>query len=146
VVSQKYVHPTPEAMELAFERLNAANEKAMASLPGSPKLMLQETDTDTTTDTGEELETEESDKSFKINRAGVAELVDARDLKSLGPQGLCGFDSRPPHQSFLTVTRTSPDPFPPASTGLGHDFGKRHSILPTVVPRFSPSGGHTFWF
>jgi integrase len=52
VVSQKYVHPTPEAMELAVERLNAANEKAMASLPGSPKL-IQETDTDTTTDTNE---------------------------------------------------------------------------------------------
>jgi len=35
VVSQKYIHPTPEAMERAFERLNAANEKAIASLPGS---------------------------------------------------------------------------------------------------------------
>lgn len=34
VVSQKYVHPTPEAMERAFDRLNAANEKALASLPG----------------------------------------------------------------------------------------------------------------
>jgi integrase len=34
VVSQKYVHPTPEATERAFERLNAANEKALASLPG----------------------------------------------------------------------------------------------------------------
>ena len=34
IVSQKYVHPTPEAMERAFERLNAANEKALASLPG----------------------------------------------------------------------------------------------------------------
>ena len=34
VVSQKYVHPTPETMERAFERLNAANEKALASLPG----------------------------------------------------------------------------------------------------------------
>jgi site-specific recombinase XerD len=33
-VSQKYVHPTPETMERAFERLNAANEKAMAALPG----------------------------------------------------------------------------------------------------------------
>ncbi len=33
VVSQKYVHPTPEAMERAFERLNAANEKALASRP-----------------------------------------------------------------------------------------------------------------
>ncbi len=29
--------------------------------------------------------------------AGVAELVDARDLKSLVPHGTCGFDSRPPH-------------------------------------------------
>lgn len=37
VVSQKYVHPTPEAMERAFERLNAANEKALASLPGGQK-------------------------------------------------------------------------------------------------------------
>ena len=36
----------------------------------------------------------------RAQRAGVAELVDARDLKSLGPQGLCGFDSRPPHQSI----------------------------------------------
>ncbi len=35
VVSQKYVHPTPETMERAFERLNAANEKALASLPGA---------------------------------------------------------------------------------------------------------------
>jgi integrase len=34
VVSQKYVHPTPEAMERAFERLDAANQKALASLPG----------------------------------------------------------------------------------------------------------------
>jgi hypothetical protein len=43
VVSQKYVHPTPEAMERAFERLNAANEKALASLPGSPKPALTAT-------------------------------------------------------------------------------------------------------
>jgi len=34
VVSQKYVHPTPEAMERAIERLDAANQKALASLPG----------------------------------------------------------------------------------------------------------------
>jgi integrase len=40
VVSQKYVHPTPEAMERAFERLNAANEKALANLPGLPKTAL----------------------------------------------------------------------------------------------------------
>ena len=43
VVSQKYVHPTPEAMERAFERLNAANEKALASLPGSSKPALPTT-------------------------------------------------------------------------------------------------------
>ena len=37
LVSQKYVHPTPEAMELAFERLDAANQKAIAKLPGGQK-------------------------------------------------------------------------------------------------------------
>lgn len=62
VVSQKYVHPTPEAMELAFERLNAANEKAMASLPASPKLMLQGTNTDATTDTSKGLGARKPDK------------------------------------------------------------------------------------
>lgn len=30
VVSQKYIHPTPEAMERGFERLHAANQKAQA--------------------------------------------------------------------------------------------------------------------
>jgi len=40
VVSQKYVHPTPEATERAFERLNAAKEKVLATLPGSPKQAL----------------------------------------------------------------------------------------------------------
>ena len=30
--------------------------------------------------------------------AGVAELADARDLKSRVPQGACGFDPRPRHQ------------------------------------------------
>jgi len=33
VVSQKYLHPAPQAMERTFERLNSANEKALASLP-----------------------------------------------------------------------------------------------------------------
>src|SRR2546428_11988558 len=36
------------------------------------------------------------------SRAGVAELADARDLKSRVPKGACGFDPRPRHQ-----TRTS---------------------------------------
>ena len=30
--------------------------------------------------------------------AGVAESVDAADLKSVAPDGACGFDSRPRHQ------------------------------------------------
>jgi hypothetical protein len=33
VVSQKYMHPMPEAMERTFWRLNAANEQTIASLP-----------------------------------------------------------------------------------------------------------------
>jgi integrase len=37
VVSQKHVHPTPEAIERPFERLAAANQKALASLPGEKR-------------------------------------------------------------------------------------------------------------
>ena len=33
-VSQKYVHPSPESFERAFERLEAMNTKARAALPG----------------------------------------------------------------------------------------------------------------
>jgi integrase len=43
LVSQKYVHPTPEAMERAFERLDLANQKAIASLPGGQKTLLPAT-------------------------------------------------------------------------------------------------------
>jgi integrase len=54
VVSQKYVHPTPEAMERGFERLNAANEKALASLPSvtesQPKRCLPTTVSTTSAD------------------------------------------------------------------------------------------------
>jgi hypothetical protein len=39
-VSQKYVHPTPEAMERAFEPLEALNQKAAAGLPESEKRRL----------------------------------------------------------------------------------------------------------
>ena len=35
--------------------------------------------------------------SRQINAAGMAELVDARDLKSLGAQALCRFDPGCPH-------------------------------------------------
>lgn len=37
LVSQKYVHPTPETTERAFERLDAANQKALAILPGEKR-------------------------------------------------------------------------------------------------------------
>ncbi len=36
--------------------------------------------------------------------AGVAQLVDARELKSLGPQVPCRFESGPPHQPILVFT------------------------------------------
>ena len=32
-VSQRYVHPSPEALERAFERLEAMNDKAIGNLP-----------------------------------------------------------------------------------------------------------------
>jgi len=42
-VSQKYVHPTPEAMERAFERLEALNQKAAQSLPEAQERQLPAT-------------------------------------------------------------------------------------------------------
>ncbi len=38
----------------------------------------------------------------------MAELVDARDLKSLVPQGTCRFDSGPPHKVFLLFRAGDP--------------------------------------
>jgi hypothetical protein len=37
--------------------------------------------------------------------AGVAEQVDARDLKSLVSQGTCRFDSGRPHQKAIPALR-----------------------------------------
>jgi len=42
-VRPRYVHPTPEALEKAVERLEALNEKAAKSFPGSPKPALTAT-------------------------------------------------------------------------------------------------------
>ena len=42
-VSQKYVHPTPETMERAFERLDALNQKAAEGLRTSEKRQLPAT-------------------------------------------------------------------------------------------------------
>jgi integrase len=40
-VSQKYVHPTPEALERAFERLEALNQRAAASLVKKGRRLLE---------------------------------------------------------------------------------------------------------
>ena len=37
-VSQRYVHPTPESCELAFERLEALNSKALVKAEGMESL------------------------------------------------------------------------------------------------------------
>ena len=41
-------------------------------------------------------------------RAGVAELADARDLKSRVPKGACGFDPRPRHQTGAPTVALRP--------------------------------------
>jgi hypothetical protein len=45
---------------------------------------------------------------LQAGRADVAELVDATDLKSVGPKGPCRFDSGRPHQ--IKVIRVSATP------------------------------------
>ena len=45
--------------------------------------------------------------------AGVAKLVDARDLTSLGPKGLCRFKSGRPHQLHQTLIQNSAPRFNP---------------------------------
>lgn len=51
-ISQRYVHPTPEALERAVERLEALNQRAIESLPGRVIASLPENGTGTKTDTG----------------------------------------------------------------------------------------------
>src|SRR2546426_826439 len=46
------------------------------------------------------------------SRAGVAELEDARDLKSRAPKGACGFDPRPRHH--ISHLDTASYHFPPS--------------------------------
>jgi hypothetical protein len=41
-----------------------------------------------------------------LDQAGMAKLVDARDLKSLGSQELCRFDPGCPHQNNFKVDET----------------------------------------
>ena len=44
----------------------------------------------------------------QINAAGMAELVDARDLKSLGAQALCRFDPGCPHHAMSPHAEQTP--------------------------------------
>ena len=50
-------------------------------------------------------------------RAGVAELVDARDLKSRVPKGACGFDPRPRHHPERAGPGASRHASTPSLTG-----------------------------
>ena len=42
-VSQRYLHPTPEALERAVEKLEGLNRTGISSLPGCPKRELPAT-------------------------------------------------------------------------------------------------------
>ncbi len=59
-----------------------------------------------------------------VEPARVVEPVDTRDLKSLGPQGPCGFKSRPGHPSSMPVPAVRPAPastrLAPTPSGLLH--------------------------
>jgi hypothetical protein len=44
-VSQKYVHPSPESIERAFERLETMNTKARAALPAMTETRGQNVET-----------------------------------------------------------------------------------------------------
>ena len=65
-VSQRYVHPSPEAVELAFGRLMALNLQKVGTNMG----------------TVEQAVTMEIQQHLLFQRARVAKLADATDLKS----------------------------------------------------------------
>jgi len=77
-VSEKYVHPTPESLERAFERLDDYNARAVKSLPEGAKVLQVATVSATVTE-GQALS---SRQPVQNHCAGVAELADARDSKS----------------------------------------------------------------
>lgn len=59
--------------------------------------------------------------------AGVAELADARDSKSRGPQGPCGFDSHPRHQAAPTenlAARAGSSDMARSADGMGERPGQ----------------------
>jgi hypothetical protein len=69
IVSQKYVHPTPEAMEWVFERWNAANKKTLAS-PSAVTQSGLEVIPPATISTMQEAGHRELAKLFRINMRG----------------------------------------------------------------------------
>ena len=46
--------------------------------------------------------------AFPALQARVAKLADATDLKSVGPQGPCGFEPRPGHHVKAATPRKAP--------------------------------------
>ncbi len=78
----------------------------------------------------EETGVENARKAFNFQYAGVAELVDARDLKSLGLKRLCGFDSRPPHQDYGSSPHNRQNP----------PLAKHASLLIASVKDLNPDG------
>ena len=77
-VSQRYVHPSPESVELAVERIAALQVKIVTAV-------------------GHTFRQTRCDDPY-YQHARVAKLADARDLKSLFRQRECGFKSHPGHQ------------------------------------------------
>jgi hypothetical protein len=87
-VSQRYVHPSPEAVELALERLEDLNLQKVGTSIGTPEqvAIIQEL--------------------YLLHRARVAKSADATDLKSVFRQRECGFNSHPGHHIFFNVLPT----------------------------------------
>jgi len=85
-MTSRYAHSSDELKKRAVEPLT----KLIASGAESPRIF-------TNYAHGNENSEKSSLKSLQTNDAGVAEVVDARDLKSLGAQAPCRFDSGPRH-------------------------------------------------
>ena len=66
-------------------------------------------------------------------RAGVAELVDARDLKSLGAKALCRFDSGRPHHHFIFIP-----PMPPPGAIFIPPIPLSGAIAPRLAAALNP--------
>jgi len=74
-----------DAVELAFGRLMELNLRKVGTNMGTLK----------------QAGTVEIQQSLGFQCARVAKSADATDLKSVFPQGECGFNSRPGHQNIL---------------------------------------------